>query len=141
MGLRREGVPLVPLQHPWVGTVMVEGIRTEEPLARDRSWEVLGCAARTRLGKAVGESLRKFLIKTSPCYCQISPKTGTMGVTLASPLRKGCGRAGTGTEKGSKAGPTCPASAGGQAAHTCVLQLAEDTAGQDAAWICEIGKG
>ena len=142
MGLRREGVPLVPLQHPWVGTLMVEGIRTEEPLGGNSvggSWGVQPGPG--RLGKAVRERPRKFLIKTSPCYCQISPKTGTVGVSLASPLWKGCGRAGTGREKGSKAGPTCPASAGGQAARTRTLQLAEDTAEQDAAWICEIGKG
>ena len=94
-----------------------------------------------RLGKAVRESPRIFLIKTSPCYCQISPKPGTVGVTLTSPLWKGGGRAGTGTEQGSKAGPTCPASAGGQAARTRVLQLTEDTVEQDAVQICETGKG
>lgn len=93
-----------------------------------------------RLGKAVRESLRKSLMETRPCYCQISPKTGTVGVTLASPLWKGCSRGGTGTAKGSRAGPTCPASAGGQAARTRLLQLAEDPAEQDAARLCEIGK-
>lgn len=94
-----------------------------------------------RLGKAVGESRREFLIKTSPSYCQRSPQTGTVGETLASPLWKGCGRAGTGTEKGSKAGLPCPASAGGQAARTLTPQLTEDTVEQDAERICEIGKG
>lgn len=48
MGLKRDGVPLVPLRHPRVGTLMVEGTRTEEALGRDWCWGVLGCAGRTR---------------------------------------------------------------------------------------------
>lgn len=62
-------------------------------------------------------------------------------MTLAAPLRSGGGRAGMGTEKGSRAGPTCLASAGGRAARTHTLQLAEDAAEQEAARSCEIGNG
>lgn len=105
MGLKRDGVPLVLLKHPWVGTLMVEGIRTEEALGRGWCWGFWGVQAGPGgLGKALRESLRKFLIKTSPSYCQRGPKTGTTDVTLASLLQIGCGRAGTSLEKGSRAG-------------------------------------
>lgn len=115
---------------------MVEGIRTEEFLAAESFWGVQ--PGPVRLGKAVEERLRKFLITPSLCYCH---QTGALGVTLAAPLWRGCGRAGMGTEKGSRAGPTCPVSAGGRAARTHTLQLTEDTVEQDAARICEIGNG